>query len=78
MLDHLSGYKSFGYEELTEYQLRVSKPLFSIPRRRSLGKEIINHLGHTFVHFGQWLIRLTELPQTNLANQTDMCSHYGD
>ena len=78
MLDYLSGYKSFGYEELTEHQVRLEKASFHAVREQSFGKKILNRLGHSLVHFGQWLIRLTEIKSNNLNNSTDMCRHYGE
>lgn len=78
MLDQISGYKLNSYDNLHDYHVRINKQPKWIVKRQGLSLKIVNFLGHSFVQFGQWLIKITDMSKNSVLNGTDVCNHYGE
>ena len=78
MLDQISGYKLNVYDDLHDYHNRIDKrPKWTI-KRKTFSMKLINRLGYGFIKFGQWLIKITDMPKNGMLNGTDVCNHYGE
>jgi hypothetical protein len=59
MIDQMSGYTAFTYQEIYAHQERLHKTPVHCVWGKVIRKEILFQLGSIAVRFGSWLIRLS-------------------